>query len=355
VGAAAAAVVLGITAFIPAVHSLEGVAVRELLDRPVSPAPDRARGRAALMFVIHVIVGGVLGAASLIVPAAAAAAVIAPFTGQFGFGTNGATPVPVGWAGAWLPLAALAALVLLVHLVAGAGALLARIATGLLGPSAAARLHQAQDEARRLAQRNRLARELHDSVGHALSVVSVQAGAGRRSLHRDPDAAEQALLAIEHSARAALDELDHVLGLLRDENGERTSEAGLAQLPELVEATRAAGLPVDVTVEGDLDGVAAVVSRETFRIVQESLTNVLQHAGTVPVTITLRAADDRLDVTVRNPLGAGTGRSRSRGGRGLHGIAERATLLRGEFHAGPRGREWEVVARLPNGAGASPS
>lgn len=105
----------------------------------------------------------------------------------------------------------------LLALIVVAGALLSRAAPWFLGPSAAERIAAMESEAVKLAERNRLARELHDSVGHALSVVTLQAGAAGRVLDSDPAFAREALGAIEESARAALEDLDHVLGLLRDD------------------------------------------------------------------------------------------------------------------------------------------
>jgi Histidine kinase len=117
------------------------------------------------------------------------------------------------------------AMVALVYVVNGVGAVLSKIAARLLGLSAAERIEQLERRTDRLVERNRLARELHDSVGHALSVVTIQAGAGRRTLRTDPDFTEQALLAIEESARSALDELDHVLG---DRRAEHRAARGVA-------------------------------------------------------------------------------------------------------------------------------
>jgi signal transduction histidine kinase len=185
-------------------------------------------------------------------------------------------------------------------------------------------------------------------VGHALSVVTLQAGAARRTLQQNPAFAERALGAIEESARAALDDLDHVLGLLREEQAGRTPQAGLGELPALVETTRLAGTEVGFDVRGELSAVPRVVSREVYRILQECLTNAVRHAGGVPVTVSVDVARDRLVAKVANPLG--TASQHRSGGRGVRGMAERAAMLGGELSAGPVGERWEVTVRVPWGS-----
>lgn len=347
VGGMAAVVVLVGTAFIPAVRSLEVASARELLALGESTWDNRQRGSAAALFLVHVVVGGLLSAISLVLLAMAALAMVSPFTGEFGVGTNGGIPVPRGWASAWVPAVALVAVVLMFYLIDGAGHVLSTFAARLLRPTASMRLARLEEHTRRLAARNQLARELHDSVGHALSVITIQAGATRRSLPADSDT-QQALAVIEDSARTALEDLDHVLGLLREDASGRTPQAGLADLPALLAATKSAGVSVETRVDGDLDQLTPVVSREAYRIVQECLTNVLQHAGAVPALVLLRVADDKLELTVRNPLGERPSLTRTGGGRGLRGIAERVMLLRGDFQADRRSNEWEVKVRIPN-------
>ncbi|WP_167175912.1 sensor histidine kinase [Saccharomonospora amisosensis] len=355
IGGTAALVVLVATSFLPAVRVLEGTAVRELLADPVPDATFggttswAVRARSSVLFVGHVLVGGVVSLASLLLPSVLALSLTAPFTGKFPLGGEGGISVPRGWPGAWLPAVSLLATLSLFGIVNGAGALLTRAAKSLLSLPVAERIAQLKRRADRLAQRNRLARELHDSVGHALSVVSLQAGAARRMLRTDPAGAQQALLAVEDRARAALADLDSVLGLLReDEAASRSPSAGLEELPALVSATRLAGVAVDCEVDGDLAAVAPVVSRESYRILQECLTNVLRHAGKVPVSVRVRAGESELELIVRNPMGAGSV-TRSGGGSGLRGIAERVELLGGHSRAGRDGDDWEVVVRLPGG------
>lgn len=356
IGGTSALVVLVATSFLPAVRVLEGTAVRELLDDPVPDATFGSttsrvvRVRSSVLFVSHVLVGGLVALASLLLPASLALSLAAPFTGTFPFGTEGGIPAQRGWAGAWLPATLLLAVLSLFGIVNGAGALLTRAAKALLGMPVAERIAQLERRADRLAEQSRLARELHDSVGHALSVVSLQTGAARRLLRRDPAAAEQALRAVEDSARAALEDLDHVLGLLRQEEpAGRSPRVGLEELPALVSATRLSGVPVDCEVDGDLAAVAPVVSRESYRILQECLTNVLRHAGRVPVTMRVREGEGTLELIVRNPAGERAG-PRAGGGSGLRGITERAELLGGHARTGRHGEDWRVQVWLPSGA-----
>ncbi|WP_328458327.1 sensor histidine kinase [Amycolatopsis sp. NBC_00438] len=340
------------TAFLPAVHVLESTAVRELLDNPAPGAPAKPRTRqgrvrAAVMFALHVLVGCGVSLVSLAAPVAFGLSVSAVFTGKLIQGEAEVT-VPKGWASVWIPVAFAIAVVVLIYAVWVIGGLLRRVAGRLLGMTAADRIAQLERRTGQLAERNRLARELHDSVGHALSVVSIQAGAARRTLRADPEFTERALTAIEDSARTALDDLDHVLGLLREEAAGRTPQPSLADLPDLLEATRLAGTEVTADVRGDLAAVPPVVSREVYRILQECLTNAVRHAGKVPVTMDVDVAANGLVARVGNPLGSGTPRA---GRRGLRGMAERAAVLGGELTAGRAGERWEVVVRVPWGSG----
>jgi signal transduction histidine kinase len=257
------------------------------------------------------------------------------------------------------PPLGLAALLALLLLNAGAGALLARCAPVLLGPTPAERLAAAERRSLVLAQRNRLARELHDSVGHALTAVTIQAGAARRVLHRDPAFAEEALLAIEEVARAAVGELDTVLGILREDADDGRPADGardatgptLAALDPLIRQLGLAGVPVVARTGPGVAALPDALSREAYRIVQEGLTNVLRHAGSVPATLTLDIDQGRLTVELTNPMGAARP-SRPGGGRGLRGVAERAAARGGGCESGRTadGSGWRLAVWLPVGA-----
>ena len=341
------------TGMLGPVRELEVRAARGLLCvglgdiEALSARPSWAtRWRSAAWFVTHLAVGGMIGLLTLVLPPAVVSATFAPFAGgDVQLGRLDAT-VPGGAESAWVVPIALLAPVALVYLAAATGAVLARLAPRLLGPSPAERLAASERRAMRLAERNRLARELHDSVGHALSIVTVQAGAAGRVLKDDPVFVREALANIETSARNGLRDLDHVLGLLHDDAPARAPTPTLADLERLVDSTRSAGIDVSADVTGPLGDVPQAVSREAYRIVQESLTNVVRHAGRVPVSLRLNVGADDLELELSNPLDASHPPHRG-GGRGLEGIEERVASLRGEVAAGPDAGRWRVAVHLP--------
>ncbi|MFG3661837.1 sensor histidine kinase [Streptomyces sp. NPDC047706] len=236
-----------------------------------------------------------------------------------------------------LPLIALYATVL------GLGHVITAVARRLLGPSAAEQLAALEERTEQLLERTRIARELHDSIGHALTVAVVQAGAARAA--GDPAFTERALDAIEETGRAALTDLERVLGVLREAERPVSSRPTLVDAERLLESARASGAKVDAEVTGAVDAVPGPVSREGYRILQESLTNVLRHAGAVPVRVRIEVSRGTLALDVRNPLPAappGPGQ-----GSGLRGIRERAALLGGRARTGPAEGDWQVRAELP--------
>lgn len=342
------------TGMLASVRDLEIAAVRRLLGVELADAAAldvqiswSTRWRSAGWFVAHLVAGGMIGALTLVLPPAAVSACLAPFaSGDVQLGQLDAT-VPGGAASAWLVPLALLSPFALIYLAATASAILARLAPRLLGPSPAEQLAVMQREALRLAERNRLARELHDSVGHALSIVTVQAGAAGRVLDDDPAFVREALTNVETSARNGLRDLDHVLGLLREDGAaSHTPTPTLDDVQRLVESSRAAGIDVTAELTGRIDDVPQAVSREAYRIVQESLTNAARHAGRAPVNVSLNVSADELELELTNPLGASRRRSAG-GGRGLNGIQERVTSLRGQMSAGPDAGRWRVSVRLP--------
>ena len=349
-----ALLIVGVPPFLAGTRALEIVAARTLLDvdlpDPVSGARlDReTRLRAGLWFAIHLAVGGIV-AIGLIVAVPMAMALAAQ---PLGLGAELLGEVQLGPIDSsdteWLTVGGIVLLVSVGYAVAGLGALAAVMAPTLLGPSPRERIAALERATGVLAERTRLARELHDSVGHALTVVTVQAAAARRVLDDDPEFARRALHAIEDSGRAAMDDLDHVLGLLRDDDRSRTTPARtLTDLSALVAETRAAGVQLDARVEGSLGHVPAAVSREGYRVVQEAVTNAVRHSAGSAVQVTVQARDDLLDIDVINP--SSTHLSPSTGGRGLAGMQERVDVLGGRFTAGIEGDVWRVRARLPTG------
>ncbi|SFN17140.1 Signal transduction histidine kinase [Actinomadura madurae] len=342
-----------VTGLVPTVRLLESSLAKELLKGPAaalvpgSAASWESRIRAAAWFTLHLVTGVVVSGLSLAVPPFAVVMILAP---AVAWDTRFLDSW--GWEGTWhqwpAPLIGTASMAVLLALIVVAGALLSRAAPWFLGPSAAERIAAMETEAVKLAERNRLARELHDSVGHALSVVTLQAGAAGRVLDSDPAFAREALGAIEESARAALEDLDHVLGLLRDDPSRPAPQATLKDLDRLLEQTRIAGVTLDAEVDPEVEHVPAAVSREAYRIVQEGLTNALRHAGKVPVRLRLGTDGERLEVEMSNPLGSHRGDGADHGGgRGLGGVRERVTVLRGEMTAGAEGGRWRFRVSLP--------
>lgn len=341
---------------LPVARTLEGGMARTLCGASgeiLTTAADTwpARRRTATWFTLHTALGGIVGGVSLAAPPAGVLLLALPWVDRDDMtgGLDWTRPlIEHPWAAVPVGLALLALPVLV---SAGSGALLARLAPVLLGPTPDDRLAAAELRAERMAERARIARELHDSVGHALSAVGVQAAAASRLLTADPEFAAKALTAIEETARDAVAELDHVLGLLRDEV-DTGAARGLADLPALLDRTRAAGTDVDYVYKGlKQSQLPGMVSREAYRIVQEGLGNALKHGGDAPVRVRLTAADDTLEIAMSNPLRGRPPRTRKGGGSGLVGMHDRVALLRGTFQAGPdESGDWQLTARIPLGA-----
>ena len=201
-------------------------------------------------------------------------------------------------------------------------------------------------------ERATIARELHDVIAHSVSVMTVQAAAARLLFDDDPPRARESLVAVEETGRQALAEMRRLLGILRgDEHETRLApQPRIADLGALVEQVRAAGLPVDVVVEGEAKPLPPGVDLAAYRVVQEALTNVLRHAGAARAQISLRYGPSALDLAVTND---GHVPRNGRGGHGLVGMRERVALYGGEFEAGPSGeRGYAVRATLPVDASA---
>ncbi|MEV4629317.1 histidine kinase [Micromonospora sp. NPDC049523] len=207
------------------------------------------------------------------------------------------------------------------------------------------------EQARRLAddERLRIAQEVHDVVGHGLAAINLQAEIALHLLARQPEQAETALAAISRTSKEALDELRVTLAVVRTA-GDRTPVPGLGRVEELRARSAAAGLPVTVEVSGTARELPAVVDLAAYRVVQESLTNVLRHAGaaTTVVRIDYRPTEVTVEVTDTGPAGPGPGAAGPGAGHGLAGMRERVTALGGDLNTGPRpGGGFRVYARLP--------
>jgi signal transduction histidine kinase len=196
-------------------------------------------------------------------------------------------------------------------------------------------------------ERARIARELHDSAGHALNTILVQAGAARVLRERDSERSAQAVATIEDLARETIEEIDRIVGLLREDSEmDRSPLPGIDQIPALVERQRAGGLDVRLTIEGEPDRRPPTsVSRAVYRIAQESLTNASRH-GTGSAAIAIQLGPDALELSVANPVTTHV-EPRPGGGRGIAGMRERAKLLGGSLQAGHNGSRFELHAQLP--------
>ena len=197
-------------------------------------------------------------------------------------------------------------------------------------------------------ERTRIARELHDVVAHSVSLMVIQTAAARRQLSVDPQKADAAMATVEETGRTAMNEMRRILGVLRDEDGEqaRAPQPSLAHLDDLL--ATAPDLPVTLHTEGDLADVPAGVELSAYRIVQEAITNVRRHAGTVHhVDVTVQRRNGTLLVEVADD-GRGASAAPSPNGFGLVGMRERAAAYDGELSVGPRkGGGWRVRATFP--------
>jgi signal transduction histidine kinase len=213
------------------------------------------------------------------------------------------------------------------------------------------RLHRERIErGRRLAaaeERTRIARDLHDSVGHAINVILVQAGAARLLRDRDPARSQAAIATIEDVARQTVGEIDSLVRTLREDgsaNGRVEAQPGLAALDTLVSQHRLAGLAVGVKREGTRRPLPTTTDQASYRILQEALTNAARH-GVGDADVRVRYGERELELTVRNPVSPRP--PHPNGGHGLVGMRERAELLGGSLAAGASRGTFTVHAVLP--------
>jgi len=218
----------------------------------------------------------------------------------------------------------------------------------------AARAEREREERARSAvaeERARIARELHDVVGHSVSVMTVQASGVRRLLRPDQDREREALLIVERTGREALAEMRRMVGVLRrpEEAPALAPQPSLDHLGRLVEQAREAGLPVELSIEGDAIQLPAGVDLTAYRLVQEGLTNVVKHAQATRAEVLVNYGESYLEVTVTdNGSGVGNGDG---SGHGLVGIRERVSVYGGELDAGPQpGGGYRLRAKLPLGS-----
>jgi signal transduction histidine kinase len=199
-------------------------------------------------------------------------------------------------------------------------------------------------------ERARIARELHDVVAHSVSIIAVQAGAAEELIERDPDKARQHMASVRRTAREAMSEMRRLLDILRTDEPGYAPQAGLARLPDLLDETRGAGVPVELIEQGERPRLAPGVDLVAFRVVQESLTNVRKHAPGAPTQVLLRYRPKTLELEVVNEAAVTPANANGSGpgGHGLVGMRERVRLFDGSFDAQPSANGgFRVHAVLP--------
>jgi signal transduction histidine kinase len=201
-------------------------------------------------------------------------------------------------------------------------------------------------------ERLRIARELHDVVAHSMSLIAVQAGVGAHVIRTDPAAAEQSLGVIADTSRRALEQTRSMLGMLREEteDGTRPPTQGLDDLPALAADVRAAGLGVELVRSGSSPTLDAAVSLAAYRIVQESLTNVIKHSAASAASVTVAVTDRAIELEVTDPGPARVAGRAASSGHGLVGLDERTRLVGGSLEYGADGDGFRLRASLPVGA-----
>jgi signal transduction histidine kinase len=328
-------------------HGL-GAEVAALVRSPVT-------WRAVAWLAVRAAVSAVAAAALLVGGIVTVALLAIPFSDRWlewgSFATHS------GWAGAWTLLLVPGALLAIAHVLDLSVTVTAAVAPRLLGPDPRDELDALRRRAALLRDRSRLAAELHDGIGHALTVVTLQANAAQRALDDDPEFAGRALAAIEDAGRRAAGEMDGMLSALREEDPEPPGELGLRGLLDLVDGLRAAGLPVELRTTGALGDVPDELGTEIYRMVQEACANVLRHAGRPMTLVAVEVTDRTVDVVVTNERGGDDDATprRAGSGRGLPGIARRARRLGGSASTGgsAKSSSWSLrvraTPRSPNG------
>jgi len=309
----------------PAHRHAAGPWLQRLRAVMTAPSTWRSLGWLALRFPLSLI--------SFVIPAAMVGVSIALVMEPLAGGLQDAGALPRIEAIA----AAVAVAFLTLNVVDAFAAMHRGVARALLGPSRSDELQRLRADTARLGVRADLARDLHDSVGHSVTAIVLQASAARRVQATDPAFVAGALEAIESQGREALDELDRVLAVLRDEPSSPRPSATLADIDELVARTRAAGLPLTLERRGDFATVPTAIGREVYRVLQEALTNVLRHASGAATTVRVAAYGTELELLVENGPGTPIAPERSNGGRGLRGMAERVGAVGGTLEHGPDG------------------
>jgi signal transduction histidine kinase len=303
------------------------MAGRALMAGPLELYPPML---AAIILVYTVAVTGTVRRTAAVLAMATGAVVVAWARGSGG----DATPQP-------LPSLVLLGIVATVGSVVGARAERAR------GMEERAAEREAQARAAVAAERESIARELHDSVAHSLAMIALQAGGAQDVLDSDPARARDALASMERAAREGLVEMRRLLSLTgEDEDASLVPQPGLARVDALVEEARRAGLDVDLDETGEPRTLPASLDLAAFRVVQESLTNAAKHVGRCRARVSLRWRPDSLEVEVTND-GVTATAGTDGAGRGLVGMRERVRLVGGRLETGATTAGYRVAAWFP--------
>lgn len=345
---------LVVPSLLSATRALERTAVRELLGvellEPVNGLDAGRRWRGAAWYIVHLMSGGLtIVTVAFAVPVIITIAVLA-ITGELETVTEvTAAVVPsADTTTAVLWSLGLGLGVTIFNILAGIA--LPHWARIMLGPTPAERAALEAERAKAAARRNQLARDLHDSVGHALTVTTLQATAAQGMLGRDPEGAERAMRAVADTGRQALAELDHVIGILRSGGTEGPGAEGLTELPVFLDRLEDQGLLVVRNYdESLLSAVPASTSCAAFKVLQEGLNNALKYARPQKARLNIVLDESWLRLQLTNPVN-GTAAGRASGGRGLEGMRERARLAGGTAEIGMDDGVWSLRAELPAAA-----
>ncbi len=233
-------------------------------------------------------------------------------------------------------------------LLAGSWILGERHQTAAASRAEAAERREKEQQLAIAEERTRIARELHDSAGHAINTILVQAGAARVTREREPEKSLVSIEAIERLARETIEDIDRIVGSLRaDEPAELAPLPGFDRIVDLVASQREAGLEIELIESGENERKPPLaVGRAAYRICQECLTNAARH-GSGRLNLTIGRFSDRLEITAVNPVGSLHSMTRRGGGLGLIGMGERAQILGGRLESGPVAEGFRVHAVLP--------
>lgn len=366
-------VLLCVPAFLAVIRALERTLAGQLLELRITTPPRRPRTadrlRGALFYFGHTFAGALLLFTTVVlIPAAIVLGADPQQAHELSNGLIGtetrpaATVLPAGL----IQALAVGILLMCIAVIVVEGYFLPNYALVLLGPSAADRAELAGRERARRFRRTVLAREVHDSIGHALTVTTMQAAVAKRALQTDPTLAEAAVDEIARTGREAVAELDHVLALLRTEADLEAGDgtvisAETAQPPRrtiedfevLAEEARSVGHPTQLRISGDMGSLSSAVAHELHRIVREALTNSLRHASDPGASVSISVDARFVTLTVSNACVVNTSGARSNAGagRGLQGIRERVELFGGEVRWTADGGSWTLEAVLPTDSG----